>query len=699
MNTSNTSQPPRMIHALCATLMATASAIAHGPPTDCDANGVNDVLQWGQNYVCWDGTPGSGTESLNDPLAWCSNQAGGPDSLDRMVFWSSQTAYYAQLDANLAAWSLKVTPTGNVELRSDNLGRVLSLNSQAESPSEIDILGLFTLRCSMQQSGALATVRVESPNPLSGGMFWLLGTDFTTEGSIDVAMTGRALMELIGSTVSCRDLIVGNGGIAAGYGYQLHVDSQSTLAVSGSAEIGGEANIDGVLDGSLRGFTAVDAELGWIWGEGAVTGDLDGSSLVLEPRWGVFNVGGAYTMESVQTGRSGVLRIDVPSGKAGAPVVPQVHAHSVSLDGTLRVFVPSEQVAQLPPYSRIIASVLPLQGAFDCVQVTGVPENRYLRLIRPAGMQEIGIGISATPSTPDVAVGPTQAFLRVVTDAVLADFDGDGVQDAAMAMAADATGTSQVRFFKASSNTLTLMATIEVTGTAHDLAAFTESGGDGVAIALGAADTCAVLRGDGGWNFTVEYVETGPGTSPSGIAAGLFVNTSDPAAIEIAVGCVGTDQVKVFRSTQSGPFALAATIGGVRADSLRSGRFGGGITRDFLALNRFDPSATFATDIGTPAQAVRTFSLPARPTSATPLQLSGQQGTECIIISVDGASANPDSPVNNGLIFRLHNGEVDPVARLSLGDNPLSVSSADFDQDGDADLAAACTIGGLELIA
>ena len=692
------------------------TSVTAAQSTDCDGNGIDDALQWGPEYAYWNGN-GVGNDGglLNDWTRWCPADPSGISPLDMLVFGqlAGQPSDLCTLVQSLSAWSLRVEQ-GAFEIQSPDAG--ITLSSTPSNASIISIDGGLILDATVAQSGSNSWVSIG--NAGSDGVMEVRGHSVSTDGYIIIGATGTGELAITGGAVSCQALSIGGTTPMPGTtsSARLSVGTAGSLQVTQSLQINDVARVDGTVEivkpwGGVFGVYNEMAERPVLAGTGKIVGAVHAAELAVIPRLGtgpdgttdaVLTINGTLAMSYPETNLRGVLRIAVRADPtSGAPIVPMVEAQSVGLGGTLRLFIDPATLGDLPAYNPVVRSAPEaLLGDFAAVEVTGLPNNRVVKLVRPTTMDEVGFTIVAAPPSPSVESGPTSSLLRVVNDAVFGDFNHDGSTDVAMAMAVDASGVSQVRFFAVGNdNTLTLKATVDLEGDARDLATLAIKGADRLAVALGIADKCALLTAGDGWSFATTTVATGIDTLPSSIAVGRFVDTAAPLASELAIGCLGTNQIKIFGSAPTGQYELITTVDGVRADVLRSAAFDATQGHDLLALARSTRMATIITQLHASTATTRSIVLPTVPYDATVVSLEGSQGRQSCVIALSGVGSDPDVPIDSGIILRLTaNEQIDVVASLNIGDDPLSITSADFDEDGDHDIAAATTVAGVEQV-
>ena len=703
---------------LLAPCLIACSAYAGNPPLDCDNNGVDDVLQWGPNYAYWDGNGvGNDGGSLNNWFEWCSTDFNGLNPLDRLVFGQTpgQSMDLCTMNSGLTAWSLRMVQ-GAFEITSDNA--TLTLNGpDLNNPSKIEVNGILSLDAPVVQTNASVIGAITIGHSGGAGILEVRGHSLTSpQTHMYVGTTGHG------------DLIIA-GGTVTTWGTSVGVQGNSTSGIEGSVYVGpaGRLNSDlsimdvVTVDGIVQSNVSVTGpgdlgERGILQGSGLLDSSIDGRGLIIAPRMGPGHDG--VTDATLTISRlwlttswgSGVLRIAVEVDQAtGAPIVPMAKTTiSCNPGGLLQLgFSPDsvDKVIGFNPVLRMLAGASP--GNFQSAQVNGLPSNKTVRVERRAGSEPgvVEIGFTVVGMTPPAAAntGPTNALLRVVTDTVMGDFNHDGVKDCAMAMARDSSGTSQVRFFEiGAGNALTLKASVDVLGDGQRLATLPSAQGDGVALSLGSADRIAVLHGDGNWGFNLSMIATGTGSLPRGIAVGRFVDPAATTTREIAVGCMENGQVsgqiKVYAPNGIGGYELARLISNCPADVLRTARFDDRSGDDLLAIDKAGKRAQIVTRVDLASPIVSSLSLPATPTGASTIELTGPTALHSAVISMEGSSSSPENPIESGVVVRVTQGVADAGTYFHFGDNPLSIACADFDGDGDGDIATACTVDGIEQV-
>ena len=699
----------------CAVLAIAAGANAQ--TTDCDGNGVDDALEWGPNYAYWDGN-GEGNDggSLNNWFEWCATDFNGLNPLDRLVFGQDpgQSMDLCTMSGNLTAWSLRMDK-GAFEISSN--AAILMLTGTLESPSQMEVNGTLALDANVVQSNPSLGGAVSIGHSGGTGVLEVRGHGLTALTSdMLVGTTGQGELKILGGSVSTLKARVGEASNESPQVRgQVLVGPAGSFHPSASLDIADVVTVDGVVrTNSATGPSDSWVPRGVLTGSGWIDGAIDGRGLLLVPRRGLGSDGLTDATLTVNkcnlatSGGSAILRIGIEvESTSGVPIVPRIQTTtSCQPGGLLQLDFTPDSVDKVIGFNSVVKGQGMSPGNFKAAQLTGLPMDRTVRVERRAGAEpgvtELGFTVMDASPPPVAQSGPMNSLLRVTVDALLADFNGDGVKDAAMAMAMDASGTSQVRFFEVGlGNVLNLKATIDVMGDARQLAALPgNAGAGGIALSLGTANKIALLRGGGDWQFAVDYLAVGVGAIPTGIAVGRFVDASATTATDIAVGCVGStpNQVVVFHRGTSGQYALGATVNNCRADVLRSVRTAAGTSDGLLALDRAAKSVHFVTRMEFPTPTIASLVIAEDPTSATVLDVAGPTSAPGAVITVNGASSNPDHPVENALLLRLAGGSIDPVLWFNMGNNPLSVAAADFDEDGNDDMAAATTIDGVEQV-
>lgn len=683
------------------TALGIFASVSTAQVTDCNDDDIPDSAQFGDNYAFW--LPGSldGSGALANPQAWCPSP---PTSSDRLVFqqpWSAgiATVWFTKGWGADSLWCIG----GHYKIQGAS-GSHFDLYSN-QNPAEAFRLGAtITWDCEGFIGGPSFIGTAEVP-----GTLVVQGQSFNGYFDVNIGTQGIGTVHVIGGTMKGQIIRVGATDQSTATHGELIVGPLGTVQSFDRIEISDIATINGDASTSLvtgAAFSPQYAPL--LQGSGRV-GTLNASRLAVVPSLAlgadgsvdaILDVTGSLTFVDQATGMSGVLQIRPAVGTV-SQVIPSVRAGSASLGGLLRVMFDPTTAAVFPART-IVESESVIEGAFAAMQAVGLPPSLALRTTTSADGRSRQLSVVQVPLPPSFASGQRAALVRVATDGVLADFDGDGDLDAAIALAPDAQGMSRIRFFKTGSDGSQSDAQfVDVLGDARSLTAvqFTGDPLPSVAVAMGSADRVTIVRNVGQWTFSPISIALLAGDTPTGIAAGAFVAAPIGSMSEIAVGCPGSKRVYVIGASASGGFGILATLEDLGGDIVRAGNLDGIGTTDLVVADRATLAVNAVTAIGDSVGAplVQRIALPELP-SAMCLARFGDTTTtrESLVVALEGAVAEGDDALENLAIFRPGTSGLRPPARLSAANDLRSVTSGDFDGDGMVDLAVCNTVGTTE---
>jgi len=221
---------------------------------------------------------------------------------------------------------------------------------------------------------------------------------------------------------------------------------------------------------------------------------------------------------------------------------------------------------------------------------------------------------------------------------------------------------------------------------------FTNDAFPDIAVASAVSNQAFVISNTNGSNFGVLHTVT-TGTTPSRAEfANLEVNNqfnanSDP---DLVVSSFGANRVETYFNTGGGSLSTASTVNvGTGASDIAVADFDLDGHLDVASANQFSDNITVLFNNGFNGQfdPVKTRSYPAG---------SGPTAIEAVDINMDGQidlAVTNGSDSNLAVLLNLGGGVFQSPQNFGVGVFPVrlawSVTSADFDQDGDPDLAVA----------
>lgn len=272
-----------------------------------------------------------------------------------------------------------------------------------------------------------------------------------------------------------------------------------------------------------------------------------------------------------------------------------------------------------------------------------------------------------------------------------ADLNGDGKLDLAISN----ERTNSVTILKntpASGNFVQPSTSPEITGNAPSAVSAADLDGDGdtdLVIANSSDDTVSILRNNGGANFVeAPFSPKQVGDFPFSLTLGDFDGDADP---DLAVANEFDDNVSVFRNPGTGNFAELGTspeAAGSNPVAIETADLDGDADLDLAAANLSSANLTVLRNGGH-----GNFTEP----SSSPEPLSGGNPRALIAARLDG-DADVDLAVTSlaalSVVILKNNGkanftEPSTSPELLHGSNPTGMAAADFDADGDQDLAIA----------
>lgn len=689
------------VTSVAVTAIALFASVSTAQVTDCNNDGIPDSAQFGENYAFWlpESTDGSG--NLSDPSAWCPAPFTGGDRLIFQHQWSAGmgTIFFTSDWAADSCWCIggRYKISGPVGARFDLYGN--------QDPAEaMRIAATITWDCEGFIGGPAFIGKTGTLGSLT-----IVGKSLFCYFDLNIGTDAIGAVRVDGGTMKGQVIRVGATDQSTATRGELTVGPLGTIEAFDRIEISDIATINGDASTSLITGAAFTPQYApQLQGSGRV-GTLNASRLAVVPTLAlgadgsvdaILDVSGSLTFVDQATGMSGVLQIR-PAVGATSQVVPSVRAGSALLGGLLRVMFDPTTAAVFPA-NTIVESESVIEGAFAAMQAVGLPPSLALRTTTSTDGRSRQLSVVPVPLPPSFASGQRAALLRVARDGVLADFDGDGDLDAAIALAPDAQGVSRIRFFKTGSDgSQTDAQFVDIFGDAHSMAVvkFASDSLPSVAVAMGSADRVTIVRNVGQWTFSPFSVALLSGDTPTGIAAGAFVAAPIGSMSEIAVGCPGSKRVYIIGEAAVGGFVVRQTLENLGGDIVRAGNLDGIGTSDFVVADRAALVVSAVTAIGDSVGAplVQRLPLPALP-SAMCLASFGDDTTsrESLVVALEGAVADGDDAIENLAIFRPGTSGLRPPARLSAANDLRSVTAGDFDGDGMVDLAVCNTVGETE---
>jgi len=297
---------------------------------------------------------------------------------------------------------------------------------------------------------------------------------------------------------------------------------------------------------------------------------------------------------------------------------------------------------------------------------------------------------SQVPGSP-VAVGGGPSSIAI------ADFNGDGIQD--LAIADYSTGQVTVLLGNALGEFLPASASPFTAGSLPiSIAVFNNKGNPSLAIANEGSSSITILLGNGTGAFTNgTAIQLPAGSAPVSIAAGDFGGNPGLVVAHFATKAVSLwlgNGSGIFTQAAGSPFAV-----GNNPSSIAIGDFNADGTPDFAVTNKLDGTVSVyvSNSAGGYGQAIGSpFSLLLQNTAVPPVAYPA-----CIVTAdfngdgaLDLAVANEGT---NNVTVLLGNGEggfgptpyTSPIAPITVGSSPFSIAVGFFNNDSYPDLAVA----------
>lgn len=347
----------------------------------------------------------------------------------------------------------------------------------------------------------------------------------------------------------------------------------------------------------------------------------------------------------------------------GTPLTPVVAANPVSTQ--LQATVPASLIAK--PGTAVI-NVLSGSGG-------GTSNVIYFPVWNPATTASF-VGASGSPIM--VGVNPAAA--------VVADFNGDGKPDLAVANTKDGTvtillGNGDGTFTPAPSSPITV-------GAGPDALAVGDFNLDGVpdlAVADGKAGTVTILLGKG--NGTFAATAASPitvGTGPDALAVADFNGDGDP---DLVVANSGSSNIMYLQGNGDGTFKAPASTGvGTGPSALAVGDFNGSGYLSLAVANAGSNNVTILIGSGSGTFAAPTGSPITVGTAPSSVAVADVNGDGFLDLAVANSGSN-----NVTVLLGSGTGtfQAAPGSPVSVGNSPSSLAIADFNADNKLDLAVA----------
>jgi len=341
-----------------------------------------------------------------------------------------------------------------------------------------------------------------------------------------------------------------------------------------------------------------------------------------------------------------------------------------------------------------------LSGAFDVIGVNGGADGSFLEVTYSAG--GVSLAVQELEGIIDFTQPNTVGFDGDPTDAVLADFDGDGDLDIASTVPEGTIGQGAVVILLNAGNDVNgtwqgftggqIVVGVDVNPIALVAADFNGDSAVDLAVVNEFSETVAILlnnnTGDGtlSWDSTINV---GPG------ATDIQVGPIDGnATIDLAVTSAATNLVTIYSNDGTGDFSdLGAIQTGLKPQSVAVADVNDDGSADILTVNQgepplgivpslavhvatgggaFDPAVEYPVDLG--------------PTSLLALDLNNDGAVDAVTVNKEANTAS--ILVNEG------DGTFSSAVHLLVGVEPRDIAAMDADLDGDADLFIVADIAG-----
>lgn len=392
--------------------------------------------------------------------------------------------------------------------------------------------------------------------------------------------------------------------------------------------------------------------------------------------------------------QTGALLIDIESPSSRDQLVV---SDGATLAGTL-------VVSNLTPsYVPDIGETLPfltastLSGAFGVSLMPPLPGGRFLVPVYWSSLRSAGAGLYCSSLATDIQLDPTgdTSVPGVPTGAAVADFDGDGDIDLAIAVpdpANPGTAPGTVVILRNAGNTgpggswggftqaPSVVVTVGVDPRGIVAARLNADDAPDLAVTNHADGTVKVLTNAANGTAQMSVTQTVTvGAGPIAVTAGDFRATG---VRDLGVANQLSSTVTVLQNNGAGTFAPGATLQtGQGPTDIRAANFDSNAFPDLVTADRDAGTiSVFVRDnagyVSTPN---RTLYAGNQPSTIEPGTLDNGKDEDIVVTNTGGDSLS--------FFIGTGTGQFAPGVHLPVGLSPSSITSADFDADGDPDLA------------
>ena len=654
---------------------------------DCDANGVDDSVQFSVNSHIALGT----SIFTPDTNAWCPTpSATSPFLAVISDYTEGGSTRFVTLPSSVAtSWeglivrdcdAALVAQASIAHLSLGSKGAVIA-SSAAGRSSDASILDIEVTTSSNVEIGAIASKR---------GRLLLTGASSVDANQLNVIDGKVEVWDAV--EVRVNSLSVKTHG---------ELDIRGTTSTQASVTSVNDCTVQGLLTmagGSLEVTTGVlsgPSAASWMRGFGIVHGDVYWNGCVKHSN---IIIDGALRFSSATNAPTAKLLFD-----PALAVKLEVGA-AADLNGTL-VFDGSVARPSAGSTHTVLSSESALTTQFDGVEVRGLaPELGVFMSVRPQGK---GSALVATvaPTRQTISFGSTTAYsLNAKTmDLVRGDFDNDGKEDVAMTQSASPTAGGVVAVYRGTGSGLVASGQFAVGVDPRGIAAadFDGDGRTDLVVALAGQDAVRVLKnvttsGTSGIQFTA-LTPIAVGDMPVDVCVGDFFGSS-PAKLAgggkgVAVAVQGSGTLVALRNeggtvsangasitpSQSGP---PTSVGGGDVDNDRDDDIVGGGSGGTTVVPGGTPTGdSFAV----------TFIPSPHPVKAIEIVDLTGDGVPEIVATLQALAPRPTPPgtphVYDSLAIMRAQGLSFHTTLMDVGVDPAGLTTGDLDGDGDTDLA------------
>ena len=274
-------------------------------------------------------------------------------------------------------------------------------------------------------------------------------------------------------------------------------------------------------------------------------------------------------------------------------------------------------------------------------------------------------------ATTSFAVGSSPFSVSV------ADFDGDGVQDLAVANGS----SNNVSILLGDGSGSFAVATNFATGDSPQSVSVGDFNGDGnqdLAVANGSSNNVSILLGTGSGSFGAA-THFAVGTRPYFVSVGDFNGDGNP---DLAVANIGGANVSILLGTGSGSFGVATHFAvGLLPDCVSVGDFNEDGNQDLAVANQGGGGLSILLGDGSGSFVAATAS--GVPNALSSVSVGDFNGDAHQDVAITIGDRGVDVLLGNG------NGSFGAATSFATGSSPRHVSVGDFNGDGNQDLAVA----------